>query len=45
MKDKMIRVGHFGILTEPQLKGALGALQGVLVEAGAAKQRRAQKSK
>ncbi len=29
---KMIRIGHFGILTVPQLTGALDALQKVLVE-------------
>jgi len=37
MKDKMIRIGHFGNLTEPKLKEALGSLQSVLVELGAAK--------
>ncbi len=36
-RDKMIRIGHFGILTEPKLKGALGSLEKVLVELGATK--------
>jgi alanine-glyoxylate transaminase/serine-glyoxylate transaminase/serine-pyruvate transaminase len=36
-KDKMIRIGHFGILTEPKLKEALGSLHQVLMELGAAK--------
>jgi aspartate aminotransferase-like enzyme len=34
-KDKMIRIGHFGILTEAQLRDALGLLQKVMVELGA----------
>ncbi len=36
-RDRMIRVGHFGILTEPKLKEALGAFKRVLVDLGAAK--------
>ena len=36
-KDRMIRIGHFGNLTEPRLRKALGSLQSVLVEVGAAK--------
>lgn len=36
-RDRMIRVGHFGILTEPKLREALGSLQRVLVELGATK--------
>jgi alanine-glyoxylate transaminase/serine-glyoxylate transaminase/serine-pyruvate transaminase len=35
-RDKMIRVGHFGILKDEELKGALVHLGRVLVEAGAA---------
>jgi len=35
MRDRMIRIGHFGILTEPKLKEALGSLQSVLDELGA----------
>ncbi|HME18988.1 MAG TPA: alanine--glyoxylate aminotransferase family protein [Nitrososphaerales archaeon] len=45
MKDKMIRIGHFGILTEPKLKEALGSLHGVLVELGAAKPKAAARHK
>ncbi len=45
MRDKMIRIGHFGNLTEPKLKEALGALQSVLVELGAAKPGRSTKRK
>jgi aspartate aminotransferase-like enzyme len=33
----MIRIGHFGILTELQLKEALDHLEHVMVELGAAK--------
>jgi aspartate aminotransferase-like enzyme len=36
-RDKMIRVGHFGILTEHRLKKALGPFQRVLAQVGAAK--------
>ena len=36
-KDKMIRIGHFGILTIAQLEQALTYLKGTLVELGAVK--------
>jgi aspartate aminotransferase-like enzyme len=35
--EKMIRIGHLGILTELQLKEALGHLEQVMVELGATK--------
>ncbi len=35
-RDKMIRIGHFGILGVEQLKQALGSLESVLVESGVA---------
>ncbi|MDV3293487.1 MAG: alanine--glyoxylate aminotransferase family protein [Nitrososphaerales archaeon] len=35
-RDKMIRIGHFGILTVDQLRQALAALDSVLVESGVA---------
>ncbi len=34
-KDKMLRIGHFGILTPEVLRGALDALGGVMKELGA----------
>ncbi len=36
-KEKMIRIGHFGILTEPKLKASLVPFRNVLVELGAAR--------
>ena len=35
--EKMIRIGHFGILSESTLKDALGSLRWVMVELGATK--------
>ena len=34
-KDKMLRIGHFGILTPDALKGALDSLELVMKESGA----------
>ena len=36
-KDRMIRIGHFGILTLERLKSALASIEEVLVQTGAAR--------
>jgi alanine-glyoxylate transaminase/serine-glyoxylate transaminase/serine-pyruvate transaminase len=44
-KDKMIRIGHFGILTVDKLKHALGQLGTIMNEAGATRRKSVQLAK
>ncbi len=44
-RDKMVRIGHFGILTLDQLKHALGSLESVMQDLGVARRSNVQLAK
>ena len=41
-KDRMIRIGHFGILTVDRLRQAMGSVESVMADMGLAKRKSVQ---